>query len=80
MFFKIGVLKNFTIFTESLFNKVVNHKTCNFIKKRLQRRYFPVNIAKLLRTPPVANSDLCFPPVLYFDFDIIFTDTVAFAA
>ena len=65
---------------ESLFNKVVDHKTCNFIKKRLQRRNFPVNIAKLLRTPPVAASDLCFPPVLYFDFDIIFIDTVAFAA
>ena len=49
MFFKIGVLKNFAIF--------------NFIKKRLQHRCFPVNIAKfirpaLLRTPPVAASDM----------------------
>ena len=37
MFFKIGVLKNFTIF--------------NFIKKRLQHRCFPVNIARFLRIP-----------------------------
>ena len=50
----IGVLENFTIFTgkkpvlESLFNKVTGPKTCNFIKKRLQHRCFPVNIAKLL--------------------------------
>ena len=47
MFFKIGVLKNFAIFTR---------KVCNFIKNRLQHRCFPV--AKFLRTifygtPPV---------------------------
>ena len=35
---------------ESLFNKVVAQKACNFIKKRLQHRRFPVNIAKRLRT------------------------------
>ena len=28
---------------------------CNFIKKRLQRRCFPVNIAKLLRTSILKN-------------------------
>ena len=44
-FFKIGVLKNFAIFTGkrlcwSLF----------FIEKRLHHRYFPNNIAKFLRT------------------------------
>ena len=36
MFFKNGVLKNFSNFTEnvleSLFNKVVGLKACNFIK------------------------------------------------
>ena len=31
---------------ESLFNKVAGLKFCNFIKKRLQHRYFTVNIAK----------------------------------
>ena len=38
MFFKISVLKNFTIFTG------------NFIKRWLQHRCFSVNIAKFLRT------------------------------
>ena len=31
---------------ESLFKKVTDLKSCNFIKKRLQYRQFPVNIAK----------------------------------
>ena len=31
---------------ESLFNKAAGHKACNFIKKRLQHRCFPVNTAK----------------------------------
>ena len=35
---------------EYLFHKVAGLKTCNFIKKRLLHRCFPVNIAKLLRT------------------------------
>ena len=40
---------------ESLFNKFAGLKTCNFIKKRLQQRCFPVNIAKFLRTPSLNN-------------------------
>ena len=32
------------------FIKVASLKDCNFIKMRLQHRYFPVNIAKILRT------------------------------
>ena len=35
---------------ESLFNKFADLKAYNFIKKRLRHRFFPVNIAKLLRT------------------------------
>ena len=35
---------------ESLFNKVAGLKDSNFIKKKLQRRCFPVDIAKHLRT------------------------------
>ena len=56
MVFKIGVLKNFALFTRK------HQKACNFIKKRLQRKCFPVNIPKFLRaaffnrTPPVAVS------------------------
>ena len=34
---------------ESLFNKVVDLQVCNFLKKRLQRRCFPVNITKSFR-------------------------------
>ena len=36
---------------ESFLNKVGGLKACNFIKKRLQHRFFPVNIAKLFRAP-----------------------------
>ena len=56
VFRKKGVLKNFAIFTRkhlcwSLFGVF----GVNFIKKRLQRRYFPVNITKFLRTPILKN-------------------------
>ena len=38
-----AVLKKFALFTQKL-------QTLNFIKKRLQHRYFPLNIAKFLKT------------------------------
>ena len=59
MFFEIGAEY---LVLEFLFNKVADLKACNFIKKRLQYRCLPVNIAKLLktafvyRTSPVAAS------------------------
>ena len=40
---------------ESLFNKVAGLLACNFIKKRLQHRCFPVNVAKFLRTDILKN-------------------------
>ena len=40
---------------ESLFNKAASLQACNFIKKRLQCRGFPVKIAKFLRTPILKN-------------------------
>ena len=40
---------------ESLSNKDAGLQACNFIKKRLQQRCFPVNIAKFLRTPILKN-------------------------
>ena len=43
-----SVLKKFTIFTGKLHD-------CNFIKKRLQYRCFPPNIAKFLRTSSLKN-------------------------
>ena len=39
----------------SLFNQVADHQTCNFIKKRLQYRCFPVNFAKFLGTSILKN-------------------------
>ena len=59
MFFKIGVLKYFAIFTGkhlrwSPFSIML--PTRNFIKKRHQHRCFPVNIANILRTTSVGCS------------------------
>ena len=54
---KKDVLKNFAIFAvlESLFNKVARLRACNFIRKRLQYRYFPMNIAKFLTKTILKN-------------------------
>ena len=63
--------KNFTIFTGkhlcwSLFNKVIGLRPATLLKKRLQRRCFPVNFVKFLQAPflyrthPVAASVLAF--------------------
>ena len=40
-----------TFVLESLFNIVAALRACNFIKKRLQHRRLPVNMAKYLRAP-----------------------------
>ena len=55
MFFKVGSLKNFAIFTGkhlcwSLFLIKLQAWACNFVKKRLQRRCFPENIATSFTT------------------------------
>ena len=60
MFYKKAVLKTFDIFTGkhlfcSFFNKVAGLRPVSVLKKRLQHRYFPVNIAKFLRTPILRN-------------------------
>ena len=39
----------------SIFNKIEGHQACNFIKKRLQQRYFHVNIVKFIRRPILKN-------------------------
>ena len=57
MLLKIGALKNFENFNgkkpvlESPFKNVTAPEACNFIKKNLQHRYFPVKLAKFLRAP-----------------------------
>ena len=54
--FRIGILKNFAIFTGKrfgwslFFNKVDPLTVSNVIKKKLQHRCFAVNIANFLRT------------------------------
>ena len=46
---------------EFLFNKVADLQTCNFIKQRLQHRYFSVKFAKSLRASFLQNAcDCCF--------------------
>ena len=58
---KKAILKHFVIFTRKqlcrrlFFNKVAGHQTRNFIKKRLQHRYFLVNIGKFIRRPILKN-------------------------
>ena len=42
---------------ETFFNKVAGLQVCNFIKKRLKQRCFPVNTVKYLRTPTLKNID-----------------------
>ena len=49
-----------------LLDKIVNNQACNFIKKRLQRRCFTVNLAELLKAPSRT------PPVSAFDFNATF--------
>ena len=40
---------------ESLYNKVAVLQPSNFLKERLQHKFFPVNIAKFLKTPILKN-------------------------
>ena len=72
IFFRIGVLENFAIFTGKhlccsvgvSFNKIAGLQACNSIKKRLQHSCFPVNIEKFFnnsfsyRTAPVTASGI----------------------
>ena len=44
-----------TLVLGPLFNKAAGLQVCNFIKKRLQHRCFPVIIAKFLRIPILKN-------------------------
>ena len=46
---------NKTPVLKSLLHKAAGRKPCNFVKKRLQHRYFSVNIAKFLKTPILKN-------------------------
>ena len=58
---KKAILKLFVILTGKhlcrglFFNKVTGNQACNFIKKRLQHRYFLANIKKFIRRPTLKN-------------------------
>ena len=61
MFFEIGVLKvsnihKKTLVLESLFSKVASLEAYKFIKKTLQHRCFPVNIANFLKKFYLKNT------------------------
>ena len=69
-FYKFRKFDRKTHVLGSLFNNNAGLKACNFMKKRLQYRCFPVNIAKFLRTHFLQNtsgfsgfSTEYFPPV-----------------
>ena len=64
LFFKIGV---FTPVLESVFNKVVGLRACNFIRKKLQHRCFPLKFATFLGTPILKN--ICVWLLLYFHYN-----------
>ena len=44
-----------TSVSESFFGKVTGLQACNFIKKRLQHKVFPVDFAKFLKTLTLKN-------------------------
>ena len=47
------------IFLSEYFFQPADLKACNFVKKRLQHRSFPVKFAKILRAPPVVAYEFC---------------------
>ena len=55
----------------SLFNKVAGLKACNFIKKRLQHRCFPVKFAKFFRTSFFYRKSLVAASLGIYVFSII---------
>ena len=62
VFYKKGVLRNFTKFTRRqlcqspFFNKVAGLRPATLLKRRLWHRCFPVNFAKFLRTPFITEQ------------------------
>ena len=79
LFLKISQYSHENICVGSLFNKITGLQGCNFIKKRLQQRCFPVNIAKFFRIAIVKNiwerqelffrtAFLTFISIFYFTF------------
>ena len=56
---KVSLIAIFTtkhLLWSLFFNKVARVRSVKRLKKRLQRKYFPVNFAKYLRTPFLPNT------------------------
>ena len=74
---KKGVVRNFTKFTGKylckslLFNKVAGLRPAILLKKRLWHRWFPVNFAKVPRTPLFYRT-----PLLAASANILFASSV----
>ena len=69
MFYKIGFLEIQQISEErleSLFDNTPDLQDCNFIKKRLQHKCFPMKFAKFLRTPFLQNTSSGWLLLKYF--------------
>ena len=65
---KKAILENFAICTEkhlSLSLFLIKLQVCNFIKKRLQHKCFPVNIAEFSRTPTLKNISVRLQNLFY---------------
>ena len=61
MIFKKGVFKNFGISTRKYLHWIlflIMLQACSFLKKKLQRRYFPVKSAKFLKTHFLQNTSV----------------------
>ena len=67
MFLKNSQISQENNCVEVFFDKVTGPQGCNFIKKRLQHRCFPVKFSKYLRTPFFYRT----PPVAASVFDYI---------
>ena len=83
-----GVLKSFAIFTEKLLSwslfliklqvfRLASLQVYIFIKMRLQHRCFPLNIAKILRTPILKNTCVRLLLCIYQAYLIISLECIA---
>ena len=59
MFFRISQISQENTCVGVLFGNVAGLKACNFVKKRLQHRSFPVKFAEFLRTLLGAAYEFC---------------------
>ena len=64
---------------ESLFNKVTGPQACNFMKKRLQHRCFPVKFTKFLRAPILKSICERLTASIYW-FQILIVDSTHFSS